>query len=61
MTKPDKNGDLVIAICPDCNCHSVCDPGWMKGVCKTISLRCDNCTDGKYKPHLLARFVPIPP
>lgn len=61
MTTPDKNGDLIVAICPDCNMHSVCDPAWARHGNELIVLQCENCTDHSddiAREHLLAKFAP---
>lgn len=54
---PNNHGDLVIAVCPDCNWHSVCDPHWTAMVGQTLDIPCENCW-GETKDHLLVLFHP---
>lgn len=57
MQAPNKEGELCIAVCPDCGFCSVCDPAWMQIVGQTLSFPCDNCCFGEYKDHLIKKFV----
>jgi len=57
MTTTDKNGNLAIAVCPDCNSHSVCDSAWLGMEGQTLKLPCDNCVDDRGKDHLVIRYA----
>ena len=58
MTTTDKNGNLAIAVCPDCDSHSVCDPAWLAIEGETLKLHCDNCPDENLKEHRIIRYAP---
>ena len=59
MTTTNDKGELAIAVCPDCNCHSVCDPGWLGIEGETLNMHCDNCCDEMMNPHLIVKFVKV--
>ena len=63
MQAPNKAGELCVlcvAVCPDCNMHSVCDPAWMDCVGETLNVCCDNCCEDEEKPHLILKFIRSP-
>jgi hypothetical protein len=58
MQTTNKDGELAIAVCPDCNFHSVCDPAWLAVEGQTLNIYCENCaTVDKETPHLITRFI----
>ena len=58
MQTTNKDGDLAIAVCPQCNLHSVCDPAWLGIEGETLGICCDNCGgDDEETPHLIVRFT----
>jgi Zn ribbon nucleic-acid-binding protein len=54
----NKNGELAVAICPDCETHSVLDPTWLST--DSLNIECDNCW-GENKPHKIVKFVRAEP
>lgn len=59
MQTTNKDGELAIAVCQDCNLHSVCDPVWLGIAGETFNLFCDNCgwDDDKLTLHLIVKFI----
>lgn len=59
MQTTNKDGNLAVAVCPQCNLHSVCDPVWLNIEGETLGIYCDNCgRDDEETPHLIVRFTP---
>jgi len=59
---PNGKGRLAIAVCPDCNTHSVCDPNWLNSVGSMLDCECENCITNvddppKFKPHMIVAFI----
>jgi transcription elongation factor Elf1 len=55
MQTVNKEGELAIAVCPECNTYSVCDPAWLAIEGQTLRLHCDNC--GEDTEHLILKFT----
>jgi transcription elongation factor Elf1 len=56
--EPNTARELIVAVCPDCNTHSVIDPAW-RSVRKMgkLAMECDNC--GEETEHQVKVFVEL--
>lgn len=57
MQIPNNKGELCVAVCPDCNMYSVCDPAWLACEGELVKFVCENCSDHEMKNHLIVKFV----
>lgn len=59
MTTVNKNQELAVFVCPNCNCHSVGDTVWLRYEGEVLFLKCENrCSaEDDEKPHLIVKFV----